>query len=200
MESASPSETSASLLGRLKRDPTDQAAWTEFVRRYGPKVYGWCRRWKLQQADAQDVVQTILQKLAVKLRNFAYDPALSFRGWLRTITEHAVSDFLAERRRPGLGSGDSEILDRLEKIEARVDLLERLKEEFDQEILEEALARVQTRVPPQRWEAFRLTALEGLSGAEAAQRLGMKVATVFTAKSKVQKLVQEEIRRLEDAS
>jgi RNA polymerase sigma-70 factor (ECF subfamily) len=188
------------LLGRLKRDPTDQAAWTEFVRRYGPKVYGWCRRWKLQQADAQDVVQTILQKLAVKLRSFAYDPALSFRGWLRTITENAVSDFLAERRRPGLGSGDSEVLDRLEKIEAREDLLERLKEEFDQEILEEALARVQMRVVPQRWEAFRLTALEGLSGAETAQQLGMKVATVFTAKSKVQKLVQEEIRNLEDTS
>jgi RNA polymerase sigma-70 factor (ECF subfamily) len=200
MESASPSETSPSLLDRLKRDPTDQPAWTEFVRRYGPKVYGWCRRWKLQQADAQDVVQTILQKLAVKLRSFTYDPALSFRGWLRTITEHALSDFLAERRRPGLGSGNSEVLDRLEKMEARADLLERLKEEFDQEILEEALARVQMRAAPQRWEAFRLTALEGLSGAEAAHRLGMKVATVFTAKSKVQKLVQEEIRRLEDGS
>jgi RNA polymerase sigma-70 factor (ECF subfamily) len=56
---------------------------------------------------------------------------------------------------------------------------------------------VKVRVPPQRWEAFRLTALEGLSGAEAAQRLNMKVATVFTAKSKVQKMVQEEIRKLE---
>jgi RNA polymerase sigma-70 factor (ECF subfamily) len=52
----------------------------------------------------------------------------------------------------------------------------------------------------QKWEAFRLTALESMSGADAALTLGMKVATVFTAKSKVQKLVREEIQRLETGS
>jgi RNA polymerase sigma-70 factor (ECF subfamily) len=52
-------------------------------------------------------------------------------------------------------------------------------------------------VPGQQWEAFRLTALEGLSGAEVGARLGMLVATVYTAKSKVQKVVREEARRLE---
>lgn len=197
MQNASPSQTSPSLLGRVQRDPTDQAAWTEFVRRYGPKIYGWCRQRKLQEADAEDVVQTVLQKLAVKLRRFTYDQTLSFRGWLRTLTEHAVNDFVAERRRPGLGSGDSGVVEILDTLEARTDLLGRLEEQFDQEVLEEALARVQQQVPAQRWEAFSLTALAGLSGAEAAQRLGMKVATVFTAKSKVQKLVQEEIRKLE---
>ena len=59
---------------------------------------------------------------------------------------------------------------------------------------------VRARVKPQQWEAFRLTALEGLSGAETGARLGMLVATVFTTKSKVQKLVRDEVRRLEDQS
>jgi RNA polymerase sigma factor (sigma-70 family) len=197
MESASASCTSPSLLGRLQRDPTDQAAWAEFVRRYGPKIYGWCRHWKLQEADAEDVTQDVLARLATKLRNFVYDPSLSFRGWLKTLTEHALSDFLVERQRPGLGSGDSRILELLQAVEARADLVSHLEEEFDREVLEEALARVQMRIGPHRWEAFRLTALEGLSGAEAAARLNMKVATVFTAKSKVQKLVQKEIQKLE---
>jgi RNA polymerase sigma-70 factor (ECF subfamily) len=200
MESASSSRTSVSLLGRIRQDPNDQAAWADFVKRYGPKIYGWCQQWHLQKADAQDVTQNVLLKLAAKLRTFVYDPALSFRGWLRTLTEHALSDFVAERRRPGRGSGDSRVAEVLETLEARTDLLDGLKEEFDREVLEEALARVQVRVPRQRWEAFRLTALEGLSGAEAAQRLNMKVATVFTAKSKVQKVVQEEIRKLERVS
>jgi RNA polymerase sigma-70 factor (ECF subfamily) len=200
MESASTSRTSASLLGRVQQSPTDQAAWTEFVKRYGPKIYHWCRQWKLQEADAQDVTQNVLVKLAQRLRSFVYDPAQSFRGWLRTLTEHALSDFLADRERLVRGSGDSQILELLEGIEARKDLLDQLKEEFDQEILEEALARVQVRITPQRWEAFRLTALEGLSGAEVAQRLGMKVGTVFTAKSKIQKLVQEEIGKLESTA
>ncbi len=49
------------------------------------------------------------------------------------------------------------------------------------------------------WDAFRLTALEGLSGAEAAGRLGMKVAAVYVARSEVQKRLRDEVRRLEGA-
>ena len=55
------------------------------------------------------------------------------------------------------------------------------------------------RVHQHAWEAFRLTALEGNSGAEAAARLGMRVATVFVARSKVQKMLQDEVRKLEGA-
>ena len=197
MDSSSGSWTSPSLLGRLRRDPTDQQAWRAFVQRYGPKIYRWCRQWKLQEADVEDVTQNVLLKLAAKLQSFVYDPAQSFRGWLKTLTAHALSDFVADRRRPGQGSGDSQVADLLDTLEARADLVAHLEEEFDREVLEEALTRVQLRVAPRRWEAFRLTALEGLSGAEVAARLGMKVATVFTVKSKVQKLVQEEIRKLE---
>src|SRR5262249_6197134 len=126
-----------------------------------------------------------------------YDPAKRFRGWLKTITYHALSDFLESRRRPGQGSGDSQILQALDALEARDDLVRHLAEAFDQELLEEAMRRVQARVPPHHWEAFRLTALENLSGAEVGARLGMKVATVFTTKSKVQKQIQEEVQRLE---
>ena len=36
-----------------------------------------------------------------------------------------------------------------------------------------------------------------MSGAAVAERLGMKVATVFKAKSKVQRMLREEIGRLE---
>ena len=61
------------------------------------------------------------------------------------------------------------------------------------------MIRVRLRVQPHTWEAFRLLALEGVSGADAAQKLGLKVATVFVARSKVHKLLKDEVRRL-DAS
>src|SRR5437762_7758750 len=80
---ASPSRTSPTLLGRLRTDPADQAAWGEFVARYGPKIYGWCRQWNLQETDAQDVTQNVLFRLLRRLQAFEYDPARSFRGWLR---------------------------------------------------------------------------------------------------------------------
>jgi hypothetical protein len=37
------SRTSLALLGRLRQAPTDQEAWRQFVDRYAPRVYSWCR-------------------------------------------------------------------------------------------------------------------------------------------------------------
>ena len=56
---------------------------------------------------------------------------------------------------------------------------------------------VRLRVKPHTWEAFRLLAYEGLSGAEVAARLGMKIGAVFVAKSNVRKLIEEEIELLD---
>ena len=185
--------TRASLLSRLRCAPQDPSAWDDFVGRYGPRILAWCRRWGLQEADAQDVSQEVLVLLAVKLRTFVYDPSRGFRAWLKLLTRHAWSDFLAERRRPGAGSGDSGMLDQLHSVAARDDLERRLEETFDLELFEIDKTRVRTRVAPRTWEAFELTAIEGLSGAEAAQRLGMQVAAVFMAKSNVKKMIQEQI-------
>ena len=57
--------------------------------------------------------------------------------------------------------------------------------------------RVRLRVEPRTWDAFQLLAIEGRSGAEVAQRLQMKVATVFVARSKVQRMLREEVSRLD---
>jgi len=189
--------TSATLLVRLRAAAPDPAAWQEFVRRYRPRIYSFCLAYPLQPADAEDVTQTVLLNLVGKMREFRYDPTRSFRAWLQTVTRRILSDFL-DARRPDQGTGDSAILRLLANVEAREGLARQLEAEYDQELLEEALRRVRPRVPAQQWDAFRLTTQNGLSGADAAARLGMKVATVYTAKGKVQKLVREEIRRLDE--
>jgi RNA polymerase sigma factor (sigma-70 family) len=189
--------TSPTLLGRLGRVPADQAAWGEFAERYGRKIYGWCRHWQLQEADAEDVTQQVLLKLAHKMRTFSYDPSRSFRAWLKTVTHHAWRDYVETRQRPGAGSGDTQVLEQLNTVQARDGLADELDEEFTRDLLDEAMARVQLRVQPHTWQAFRLLAVEGRSGAEVAEQLGMKVATVFVARSKVQKMLQEEVRKLE---
>src|SRR4051812_13134514 len=85
--------TRASLLFRLQETPGDRLAWEHFAARYGPMVLAWCRRWGLQDADAADVTQDVLTRLTQKLPEFRYDPAKRFRGWLRTVTQHALVDF-----------------------------------------------------------------------------------------------------------
>jgi len=191
--------TRVTLLTQLRQDPCDQAGWDEFVERYGRHIYRWCRKWKLQDADAEDVTQDILMKLSRKLRAFAYDPSRSFRGWLKTVAHHAWRDFLDHRRQPLPAGGDSQVEELMLTVEAREDLARKLEEVFDLELLEAAKLRVRLRVAPQTWEAFRLVALESLPAAEVADRVRLQVAMVYVAKSKVQKMLREEIRKLETA-
>jgi RNA polymerase sigma factor (sigma-70 family) len=188
--------TRVTLLTQLRQDPSDQAGWDEFVERYGRHIYRWCRQWKLQDADAEDVTQDILLKLTQKLRSFAYDPSRSFRGWLKTVAHHTWRDF-EDNRHARRAAGDSQVQELMLTLEARDDLAQKLEEAFDLELLEAAKVRVRLRVAPHTWEAFRLMALKGLPVAEVAARVHLQVAMVYVAKSKVQKMLQEEIGKLE---
>jgi RNA polymerase sigma-70 factor (ECF subfamily) len=187
-----------STLIMLLRDPADARAWDGFVGRYGPLIYRWCRHWHLQEADAENVTQEVLAQLVQKLRTFSYDPDKgTFRGWLRTLTQHAWSDYLAKNRAAMRGTGDSVALDRLEAVEARTDLMESLAEAFDLELLEHAQARVQLRVTPRDWQIFQELAVEQQPSRTVAGKLRMTVTAVLMAKSRVQKKLREEIRLLE---
>ncbi len=192
----SDSGTSITLLETLRQAPKDAKAWEQFVWRYRPMIYGWCREWGLQGADAEDVAQDVLARLTEKLSGFRYDPSRCFRAWLKTVTQHAWSDSISSKFR----GSDSRMVRRLESLEAQADLKRRFEETFDRELMEIAVRRVQGRVASPTWEAFRLTALEGLSGAEASRELSASVASIFVSKHRVQKLLKEEIRRLESSS
>src|SRR5262245_42517858 len=126
MDDTPDARTSPSLLGRLRQLPANEAAWGEFVDRYGPRIHAWCRHWHLQEADAQDVTQVVPVRLAQKMRTFDYDPSRSFRGWLKTLTRHAWEDLRQSHQRHAPGSGDSRVLEELHALEAREDLVARL--------------------------------------------------------------------------
>lgn len=130
MEENLESRTGTTLLVLL-RDPADPQAWNAFVERYTPKVLAWCRQWGLQAADARDVTQEVLYKLAEGLRRCPYDPAKGrFRGWLKAVTRNAWADLRDARRRAGWGSGDSRIQWLLENQEDHRRLEDALEQEF----------------------------------------------------------------------
>ena len=103
-------------------------------------------------------------------------------------------------RRARVAAGDSQSWELLRTREAREDLIRKLQEAFDHELLEAAQVRVRLRVAPRTWEAFRLVAFEGVPVAEVAVAVRLQVAMVYVAKSKVQKMLREEIRKLEGGS
>jgi RNA polymerase sigma-70 factor (ECF subfamily) len=194
------SQTRVTLLERLARSGArDQVAWEEFVEHYGRKIYRWCRQWQVQEADAQDICQTVLLGLARRLQEFSYDPERSFRAWLKTVTRHAWSDFVEARQRPGRGSGADDVVEILMSVEAREELVKQLEEQFDHELLEKAMQIVRLEVAPHNWKAFYLTAVEGLEVADVAQQLQMKVARVYAARSNIQQRLRSACQKLEGA-
>ncbi len=189
MLGSSDTQTSISLLETLREDPRNAQAWQRFVGRYRPKIYGWCREWGLQGADAEDVSQDVLAKLTAKMNRFEYDPSRCFRAWLKTVTRRTLCDVLATRRRMPVGQDPEALASQAQPRDT--------DGSFDLELVDVAMLRVKARVAASTWEAFRLTAVDGLSGAEAAQRLRITVASVFVSKHRVQKMLGAEIRRLQ---
>jgi len=185
----------------LLNDPTDAQCWNAFVDRYAPKIYGWCRQQRLQEADAQDVTQEVLTRLVQKLPTFRYDPHKgTFRGWLKTLTHHAWCDYLESRQRAGAGEQDAEAVARLCTLEAREDLLQALAETFDLEVLAEAEARVRLQVSLRDWKIFQELAVDGRPGPAVARDLGMTVSAVLMVRSRVQKKLRQEVSRLEETN
>jgi RNA polymerase sigma-70 factor (ECF subfamily) len=182
--------TSPTLLERL-HDPSDRSAWDEFATYYGGLIRGWCLRWGLQEADADEVTQQLLADIHAKMSRFTYDPARGrFRGWLRTLTHRACANLFGRRRLRSF----EELQD---SIPARTDLG---PEEPDgparRELLHAALTRVEAQVKPRDWQIFQALTLAGRSGKEVAANFAMTVAAALMVKSRVLKKLKEQVREL----
>lgn len=189
--------TPVSLLHCLQAGQAGPEAWSYLVDRYGPPIVSWCLRRGLQPSDADDVAQEVLIKLYRRLPEFKYEPAVGFRPYLRRLIHSSWCDCLEQLRRiRPFGAEHHE----LEEQEARIDLEQRLNEQFDRELLAEAMVRVAGQVEAHTFEAFRLQAVERLPAEQVAVRLGMKIASVYKAKSNVQQRLREAIAALEGES
>lgn len=190
--------TRVSLLLRL-RDSQDHAAWLEFVSLYEPATYRLLRQQGLQDADAQEIVQQLF--MAVSRNIDRWDPSKergSLRGWLRRTARNLVVNWLKQRQRRAIATGDSNLQAMLDMLPAESDPE---TAEFDLELRRAMFHRasecVQGEVRPATWQAFWETAVSGTSVAEAAKKLEMTVGAVRVAKCRVLARLQTVVKELE---
>lgn len=189
--------THPSLLLRI-RDARDRQAWSEFVEVYAPLVYGFGRKNGLQDADAADLTQEVLHVVSAAIGKLEYDPERgSFRGWLFTIVRRRLHNALNRKARECRGSGSSSVQVVLEAVPAPEKQRALWEQEFEGRLFTFAADRMRHEFQPSTWEAFRLTAVEGKSGKEAAAALGMTAAAVYLAKRRVLLRLKEEVQRLQ---
>lgn len=190
--------TRPSLLVRLCNSD-DQQAWEQFVDLYAPVVYGYARKHRLQDADAADLAQDVLRRVASRMGVFHYDPHCgSFRGWLFTIVRHRLYDFLTQRNQRCQASGDPAVQRLLDLRAAPSDEESAVwQREFRRSLFAWAADRVRPTVQDTTWQAFWQTAVEGQPPIDVAHQLGLSVAAVYLAKSRVIVRLRAEIREHE---
>jgi len=186
-------DTRASLLIRV-RDPTDQAAWNEFVEIYRPVILRLARHKGMQEADAEDVAQQVLLAVAKAVEQRQHDPKRAkFRTWLNRVAHNAILNALT-RGKPDRGAGDSGLLALLSAQESREgpdsDLL---RLEHRREVFRWAARQVRPEFQQATWEAFWLTAVEGRPVEAVAEELAKNPGAVYAARSRVMRRIQQKV-------
>ncbi|MCI0639548.1 MAG: sigma-70 family RNA polymerase sigma factor [Gemmataceae bacterium] len=191
--------TSLTLLERL-RTPGDQEAWLRFVRLYTPLLYYWARRAGLPEHDAEDLVQDVFELLLRKLPEFRYEQGGSFRNWLRVVALNKWRE--RNRRGPCPGSTGKGIsvtgYDSLDQV-AAPDEAEAFEEvEYCQQLVRRALQLIEPEFSQVAWKAFQCHVVAGRNAAEVATSLGIRIGTVYAAKSRVLTRLRRELHGLLD--
>ena len=191
-------QTRPSLLVRI-RDAGDRAAWLQFVDLYAPLVYRFGRKRGLQDADAADLTQEVLQAVAAASRRLEYDPCRgTFRGWLFTVARNRLHNFLLRRKRDARTHAQADSPHLLEEQPARgADETALWEQEYRQRLFDWAAQQVRGCFQDSTWQAFWRTAVEGQGPREVAEALGLSVGAVYIAKSRVLARLRDRIQDLQ---
>lgn len=187
-------ETRQSLIIRLK-DQADNDAWEEFVGIYRPVIFRVAVSRGLQHSDADDLAQQVLVSVAKKIPEWQADPTRArFRTWLYQVVRNAAINALT-RRKADCGHGGTSALMMINGRSADDCRDEEvLNLEWKREAFRRASDQIRDEFQPATWEAFWLTAVDGMAVTDVAARTGKSVGAVYVARSRVMMRLQEKTR------
>ena len=184
--------TSPSLIQQLKSKQTD--AWQRMAMLYGPVVLHWCRRARIQDADADDIVQEVFRTVAQKIDAFRHDTQQhTFRGWLWKITRNKIGDFMRRQKTSAQPIGGTEGQLRMTDVPFDESSLDELTEDGFGGLYQRALDLIRVEFQPKSWTAFWQVVIEGRSAINVAAELDLSPNAVYIAKSRVLSRLREEL-------
>jgi RNA polymerase sigma-70 factor, ECF subfamily len=191
-------ETRQSLL--LRAQTGEEGAWKDLTDLYRPLIIGWINRQGVPAVDLEDLSQDVLLSVVKHLPSFEHSGQRgAFRSWLRTIVCSRTIDYWRAIGAGARASGGSGAIAALQQIaDPDSDLNRQWDEEHDRYVLGCLLDAVEEEFEPATLRAFRRLALDAASGAEVAEELGMSVAAVYRAKSRVLQRIRQDAEGLID--
>ncbi len=177
-------QTRYSLIGRL-RNPQNVEAWNEFASIYQPLIFRICRQRGLQHADATDVTQEVMSRVATAIDSFDHQQkGATFRGWLYRVTRNLVVDFFRQKENRNVAGADTGLFELLQQEPGEEESKE-FRIEFQKQIFAIAANQVRGEVKANTWQAFWRTEVENEAVTRVANELGMNAGAIYVARSRV---------------
>ena len=194
--------TRQSLLARMK-DWSDQTSWQEFFHTYWRLIYGVALKAGLTANEAEEVVQETVLAVAKKIGEFKSDPAAgSFKSWLMVITRRRIADQF--RKRPPAAAHSVSAPDETARTStvdrmpdpASFDLDRVWEEQWQQNLLDVAMANVKRQVSAKQFLLFYQQAVKEWPAGKVAEKYHVNLAQAYMAKYRVARLVKKEVQKL----
>ena len=180
----------------------EEYEWSKFYDRYAGIVYNFARKLGCSPEMAEDVLQDSMTTLWRILPKFQYNPKRGkFRSFLFKITESKIRDTYRRNKRfiPVSSNGDYLSVDKNCEEEIRKEEMEHHWDRaFEENILNKAIAIVQSKVKPATFKSFIKVFIENREVKEVAKNLKIPPNRVSQHKHTVCKLIIQEAKRLRE--
>ena len=181
------------------RDRDDDDAWKQFIDLYGQTIFQFVRSRGLQDADAADLVQEVFRRVGNSVGRLEYEKQKGgFRAWLFTITRNCLNTFFVKQKRVVPSLNDSNVAGLGQMPDKHDDLNESWEQEFQRQIMAQAIQTLRPLTEPRTWSAFSMTAIENRPVDEVCQTLDMSRGAIYVARSRVTKKLRDEVQKLMD--
>lgn len=192
-------KTSVSLILRVANQG-DIESWGEFAAIYEPLVYRIAITKGLQAADADDLVQEVMTRVARSVGK--WEPGSkkgTFRGWISTIARNLIIDFLRKSKRVPRTSEKTEIRRIVESTPDRSSEEQYFDHEYERQIFINAAKEIRNSFTDCTWTAFWRTAVKNEPIKSVAEKLGVSAGAVYVARSRVMARLKDQVKTIESA-
>ena len=198
MSDSDPYKTRESLIQRVS-DPHDEKSWEEFISFYKGYIYTVIKNMNIADSERDELVQQTLIKLWKKLPTIDRQKDGKFRSWLSTVTKNCVIDHIRKYKRQGnlmeKVTHESEVHHTPNDPMAELNVVE--EKAWKQHLTDMALESVKANFSGKAIDVFQLS-LQGLDAEAIAEKMDLKVSSVYRLKTRVKTRLIEEIRLLRD--
>lgn len=194
-------QTDLSLLERMGDSRYRSQAWADFLERYTRLFFAWFRRWGVDPAMMEDLLQETMIRILCDIKGFEHQKSGSFRAWMRVLARNSWNQLLLDGERGGaqrkFDLARAAEVGLLKSKRAKDNLLELFDMMATRELVDMAHSRVRLRVDADTWETYRLVTLQQKAADEVSLLQKINITQIYNRIYRVRKLLKEEMETLD---